>query len=100
MIIPPVTFSHRIMKGYRVPILSTVHSINGIEIRNLRHLVEVFRDCKDEFLEILFVDKGVEKLVFNRKEFLASTEEILTDNNIRKQFSDDLQDVWNNGKPK
>jgi S1-C subfamily serine protease len=100
VIIPPVTFSHRIMKGYRVPILSTVHSINGTKIRNLKHLVEVFRDCKDEFIEILFEDKGVEKLVFLRKEFLASTEDILTDNNIRKQFSDDLEDVWNDGKPK
>ncbi len=95
VIIPPVTFSHRIMKGYRVPILSTVHSINGIEIRNLRHLVEVFRDCRDEFIDINFADRGVENLVFNRKEFMASTEDILSDNNIRKQYSDDLEDVWN-----
>jgi S1-C subfamily serine protease len=100
VIIPAVPFSHRIMKGYRMPVLSTVHSINGIEIKNLKHLVEVFRDCKDEYLEIEFADRGVEKLVFLRKEFIASTEDILTDNNIRKQFSDDLADTWNNGKPK
>jgi S1-C subfamily serine protease len=100
VMIPPVSFSHRIMKGYRVPALSTVHSINGIEIRNLKHLVEVFRDCQDEFLDITFADRAVENLVFNRKEFLASTEDILSDNNIRKQFSDDLEEVWNDGKPK
>lgn len=100
IIIPAVPFSHRIMKGYKVPVLSTVHSVNGIEIRNLKHLVEVFRDCKDEFIEIVFADRAVETLVFNRKELMDSTEDILSDNNIRKQFSDDLEETWNRGRPK
>ncbi|MEQ1824435.1 MAG: trypsin-like peptidase domain-containing protein [Pirellula sp.] len=100
VVIPAVPFSHRIMKGYRTPVLSTVFAVNGIEIRNLKHLVEVFRDCKDEFIVIDFVDRGVEKLVFHRKEFIESTEDILTDNNIRKQFSDDLAETWNGGNPK
>jgi hypothetical protein len=100
VVVPAVPFSHRIMKGYKTPILSTVHSINGIEVRNLKHLVEIFRDCKDEYIEIDFVDRGVERLVFQRKELMNSTEDILTDNNIRKQYSDDLAEVWNGGKPK
>jgi hypothetical protein len=33
-------------------------------------------------------------MIFPRKEFLESTDEILTDNNIRKQFSDDLEEIW------
>ena len=80
--------------------LSVVESINGTKIRSLKHLVEVIRDCTDEFLEIDFAEIGAEKMVFNRKEIFSATESILTDNNIRKQFSDDLEETWNGGKPK
>lgn len=100
VIIPSIPFSHKSMKGYHPPMLSVVDSINGIKIRNLKHLVEVFRDCTDEFLEIDFAERGAEKLVFNRKELMSATEGILTDNNIRKQFSDDLEEAWNGGKGK
>ena len=100
VVIPSAPFSHRSTKGYRPPMLSVVESINGIKIRSLNHLVEVIRDCTDEFLEINFAEIGAEKMVFNRKEISSATESILTDNNIRKQFSDDLQETWNGGKPK
>ncbi len=100
VVIPSAPFSHRSTKGYRPPILSVVESINDIKIRSLNHLVEVIRDCTDDFLEINFAEIGAEKLVFNRKEISSATESILTDNNIRKQFSDDLVEIWNDGKPK
>jgi S1-C subfamily serine protease len=99
VIVPSIPFTHKSMKGYHPPMLNVVESINGIKIRNLKHLVEVFRDCTDEYLEIVFAERGAEKLVFNRKEIMTSTDGILTDNNIRKQFSDELEEVWNNGKP-
>jgi S1-C subfamily serine protease len=100
VIVPSPPFSHRSTKGYRPPVMSVVASVNRIKIRSLKHLVEVFRDCSDEFIEIEFAEAGAEKLVFNRKEIATATESILTDNNIRKQFSEDLEDTWNNGKPK
>jgi hypothetical protein len=100
VIIPSAPFSHRSTKGYRPTMLSVVDKINGIKIRSLKHLVEVFRDCNDEFIEIEFAELGSEKLVFNRMEIASATESILADNNIRKQFSDDLEETWNNGKAK
>ncbi len=100
VLIPSAPFSHRSTKGYRPPVMSVVESINGTKIRSLKHLVEVLRDCTDEFLEFDFAELNSEKLVFNRKEIASATDSILADNNIRKQFSDDLEDTWNNGKPR
>ena len=37
----------------------------------------------------------MEALVFARKEMLAATEEILTDNGVRAQGSTDTLAVWN-----
>lgn len=100
VIVPSAPFSHRSTKGYRPTMLSVVDKINGIKISSLKHLVEVFRDCTDEFIEIEFAESGAEKLIFNRNEISSATESILADNNIRKQFSDDLEEAWNDGKPK
>jgi hypothetical protein len=63
-------------------------------VKNLKHLVEILRDSEEEFLRFQFVERATELMIFPRKEFLESTDEILTDNNIRKQFSDDLEEVW------
>ncbi len=51
-------------------------------------------------LESPDAESGAKKLVFIRKEIAAATDSILADNNIRKQFSDDLEESWNNGKSK
>jgi hypothetical protein len=75
-------------------VLCTVKEINGIPVKNLKHLVEILRDSEEEFLRFQFVERATELMIFPRKEFLDATDEILTDNNIRKQFSDDLEEVW------
>ncbi len=100
VLIPTALFSHRSTKGYQPPVYCIVKSINQVKIRSLKHLVEFIRDCQDEYLEIEFADLGSEKLVFNRKEMAMETESILAENNIRKQFSDDLIEIWNGGKRK
>ena len=100
VLVPSPPFSHRSVKGYRPISLSVVKSINGKRLRSLKHLVEFLRDCTDEFIEIEFAELGSETMVFNRKEMATATESVLTDNNIRKQYSDDLDAVWNDGKPK
>ena len=87
-------FPHDSAKGYDNATASVVRTINGIPIKNLRHLVEVLRDCRDEYLRIEFAGRNRENLVFRRAELAAATEEILNDNGIRSQTSPDLAKVW------
>jgi len=86
-------FPHRIGKGYESAMLGVVTHINDTPIRNLAHLVETMRDATGEYLVVSIAGKH-ETLVFKREELLASTEEILSDEGIRRQCSEDLQAVW------
>jgi S1-C subfamily serine protease len=84
---------HRTSKGYAVPPFSVVSRVNGVTVRNLAHLVEILRDAKDEFLTIEVAGDSV-LLVFRREEVFKATEDVLSDEGIRKQYSDDLEKVW------
>ncbi len=86
---------HKLAKGYSNPSGKVVESINGIPIKNLRQLVEVLRDCRDEFITVKFFGRAAETPIFPRQEMLASMEEILNDNGIRNQGSPDTLEVWN-----
>lgn len=92
-------FAHALAKNYDNPTLRIVESLNGTPLRNLRHLVELVRDSKDEFLAFRLAGHGGESLVFPRAEILAATDGILTDNGIRDQGSADLLAVWNTKRP-
>ncbi len=92
--VPSPFFSHRLTKGYDSPTLHVVAKVNDVPVKNLAHLVEILHDSKDEFLEFRFAETEVETLVFRRQEMLDATEDILTDNGIRKQYSDDLDALW------
>ena len=86
-------FPHRIATGYSGTALGVVTHVDDTSIRNLAHLVECMRDASGEY--ITFTIAGLySTLVFNREEFLASTEEILSDEGIRKQYSSDLAEIW------
>ncbi len=89
-------FSHRITKGYdtRGP-FGVVSHVNDVPIKNLVHLVETLRGNRKEFVVFRFANLRSECLVFRRAEIEAATEEILNENGIRHQFSEDLKDVWN-----
>lgn len=87
-------FPHALAKGYGNPIARVVKTVNGISIRNLNHLVQVLRDSRDEFDVITYWGKGVETMVFPRKKMRDVTDEILTDNDIRSQGSQQVLDVW------
>jgi S1-C subfamily serine protease len=93
-------FVHKIGTGYRGPYGDSVAEVNGVSIRNLKHLVETLRDVTDEFVEFRFRGRYSEAIVFNRKEALDATEEILSDNGIRDQCSSDVAPIWNHGKTK
>jgi len=88
-------FPHDSAKGYDNATASVVASVNEIPIKNLRQLVEVLRDSRDEYLRIEFAGRNHENLVFRRAELAAATDEILNDNGVRSQGSPDLMKVWN-----
>ena len=87
-------FPHRSSKGYDNPFSKVVKEINGVPVKNLRHLVELLRDSKEKYITIGFDDRVSETIVFDHKEVLKATDEILSDNGIRQQASDDLMEVW------
>jgi hypothetical protein len=92
-------FPHKLSKGYGNPMSQVVKSVNDIKIRNLKHLVEVLRDSKDEFLAFEFDNQGGETPVLRRADALAATEDILSDNGVRAQGSPDTLAVWNKAAP-
>jgi len=90
-------FPHRITKGYDDPNRSVISEVNGVPVRNLRHLVELLRDNRDEQISFKFASSGVlthETMVFNRKDLLEATGKILEENGIRYPYSQDLRAVW------
>jgi S1-C subfamily serine protease len=92
-------FVHNISKGYRISYTTALAEINGVRIRNLKHMVEVLRDATGEYVEFRFHGKFAEAIVFKRKDAEAATEEVLNDNGIREQCSPIVAPVWNHGKP-
>jgi hypothetical protein len=94
VIVASPMFPHRLTKGYSAPTMGTVESLNGIPVRNLRHLAELLRYMTSEYVEFKFAGHGIETLVFRRREIADATEEILSDNGIRKRSSDDLAGIW------
>ena len=87
-------FPTKLSEAYANPDLHVLRTVNGIPIRNLRQLVEVLRDCRDEYVAFEFYERNKEAPVFPRKAMLAATEEILTDNGVRAQASPELLAVW------
>ncbi len=97
MVIAVALFPHRISKGYTSPASQVVETVDGVRVRNLRHLIERLREPKGERIVITFADKNSEVFVFDRKEVEESAEEILNENGIRDAFSDDLKDLFRVG---
>jgi S1-C subfamily serine protease len=94
VIVAAPMFPHKIGKGYDNPNFKVVKEINGIRVKNIRHMVELLRDSKEKYTTISFDDRASETIVFDHKEALGATEEVLSDNGIREQASDDLLAVW------
>jgi hypothetical protein len=88
-------FPHKLSKGYSNPVGRVVATVNGQAVKNLKHLVELLRDATDEFIKIEFAGRSAPAVVLPRKETIAATEEILTDNGVRAQGSPDTLAVWN-----
>jgi S1-C subfamily serine protease len=87
-------FPHALCKGYDNPFSKVVKEINGVKVKNLRHFVELLRDTKSKYTTIAFDDRLSETIVFEHQAALKATDEVLSDNGIRQQASDDLLAVW------
>ena len=85
---------HRITTGYPDPRWGVIKKFNDVKIKNLKHLVELMRDNKEEYFIFEYAGSYV-TYVFDREEFLAATEEVLDDNGIRRQGTPELLKVWN-----
>ncbi|HEY5227867.1 MAG TPA: trypsin-like peptidase domain-containing protein [Opitutaceae bacterium] len=99
VIVPCPMFSHKLSTGYFPPASHVVESINGVRVRNLRHVVELLRDAQTDYITIRFLDRNKETIVFPRKEALEATEQILSDNGVREQASPELLEVWRSKPP-
>jgi len=87
-------FPNKLSRGYSNAFGTVVYSVNGTRVRSLRHLVVLLRDLKDEFVVIRFEQWGGETLVFPRKDMVAATDDILSDNGVRAQGSPELLALW------
>ncbi len=89
--------NHRVNLAYEIPAFSTLKSINGTTITSLKQCVETLRDLagsSEEFLTFEFYDRGADRLVYRRTDILASMEDVLNENGIRRPISPDLEALW------
>ncbi len=91
-------FPHALSKGYSNPSGEILEAVNGVQVKSLAQLVAYLRDLKDEYVVLDFNDRYGEGLVFPRARLVAATEEILTDNGVRAQGSQDMLKIWQEGK--
>jgi hypothetical protein len=87
-------FPHKLVSGYSNRFGSVVESVNGKPVRSLAHLVALLRDLKDEQVVLKFDQRYGETMILPRQATLNATEEILSDNGVRSQGSDDMMKVW------
>ncbi len=81
------------MKGYGTAPYGVVKSLNGVDVKNLDDLVVKLRDFDGEFISIEPYGRH-ETLVFRADEMASATEDVLNDEGIRYQYSDDVKKVW------
>jgi len=95
VIVSSPLFPHKLSKGYGNPIGSVVYSVNGVRVHDLKQLVALLRDLKDDY--VIFEMGQLyspETLVFPRKDMIAATDDILGDNGVRAQASAELLEIW------
>lgn len=86
-------FSDKAIDGYRGAANSLVRSVNGVKVRNLRHLTELVDQCHDGFVRF-GLDRGNEwdsKLIVDAREMREATVRVMKRNLIPADRSDDLR---------
>ena len=70
-----------------------MRKVNGVKVRNLRHLVEIVDKCHDGFVRF-DVDRNTEwdaKIVVDAKEMREATARVMKRNQIPSDRSEDLR---------
>jgi S1-C subfamily serine protease len=91
--------AHPITRGYDEVFGYVVKDVDGVSIKNLRHLVEVLRDGKGEYLTFRFHGEMAQMLVFSRKAIEDATSELMIENGIPRRGSEELMTLWNSKSP-
>ena len=88
------------IEGYIGCDRSLVRSVNGVKVRNLRHLVELVESCKEGFV-CFGLDRNTEwdvKVIVDAKEMRETTARVMKRNQIPADRSEDLARKENNDK--
>jgi hypothetical protein len=94
VVVTAPALAHPLTRGYSDPFGQVVKDVDGVSVRNLRHLVELLRDGRGEYLTIRFFGELSETLVFPRKAIEDSTPDLMRDNGIPKRGTDDMMTIW------
>src|SRR5262249_1682174 len=86
--------AHPMTRGYSGPCAHVAKDADGFPVRNLRHLVELLRDGRGEYLTIRFFGEISETLVFPRKAIEDATPGLMAENGIPSRGTDDVLAVW------
>jgi hypothetical protein len=86
-------FPHPMAQGYDNQLFAVVSHVNDVAVHNLVTLVKAVREAEGKYLVLKFAG-NYETMVFDREELIDSTEQILEDEGIRYQMSDDLRQIW------
>ncbi len=82
-----------LLEGYDKQIFGAVTHVNDVPIRNLAHLVATIRQAEGRFITF-HLGGAYETMVFDRQALLDSTDQILEDESIRFQMSEELLPIW------
>lgn len=86
-------FADKAIDGYRGAARSLVRNVNGVKVRNLRHLAELLDKCNDGFV-CIGLDRGNEwdsKVIVDAKEMREATQRVMKRNLIPADRSEDLR---------
>ena len=85
---------HKLTKGYGVTPISVLTHVNDQKVRNLKHLIQLIKDNKEEYIVFRFENDNEEKIVLKPKDVTKFQPEILRNNNIPAACSEDLKTLW------
>ena len=85
---------HKITRGYGDAFGQVAKDVDGVPVKNLKHLVELLRDGVGEFLTIRFHGDLSETMVFRRKAIEDATTTLMAEHGIPSRGSAELMEVW------
>jgi S1-C subfamily serine protease len=89
---------NKVARGYADPVNKAVKSVNDTPVKNFRHLVEVLRDARDEYVSVEFFGKSPDLIVLPRRDMDKTTREVMDDNGITRRGTADAMAAWDGKK--